>query len=130
MYHYRFLNNFTDVLLCGTRRLTLMWFLTTLVLCSLWSSGIPISSQMSFRWQSALFRQDTASAASTSLHGQRQGSMLNSVSYHYIVSMTPTVTFKPTTEFTYPIELTDVRVSLTCSSVNVSHLLSHLANIY
>lgn len=49
---------------------TLMWFLTTLVLCSLWSSGIPISSQMSFRRHKALFRHDTDSAASTSLYGQ------------------------------------------------------------
>lgn len=55
------------------RWLTLMWFLTTLHLCSLWSSGIPISSQMSFRWHSALFRQDTASAASTSLQGRAAG---------------------------------------------------------
>lgn len=46
---------------------TLMWLLTTLVRCSLWSSGIPISSQMSFRWYSALFRHVTTSAASTSL---------------------------------------------------------------
>lgn len=48
--------------------LTLMWLLTTFVLSSLCSSGIPISSQMSFRWHRALFRQDTASAASTSLN--------------------------------------------------------------
>lgn len=77
----RFHHMFTAVSL-DTRWLTLMWFLTTLHLCSLWSSGIPISSQISFRWHSALFRQDTASAASTSLQGRTAGDRHGQLDHH------------------------------------------------
>lgn len=47
--------------------LTLMCMWTASVRCSLWSSGIPISSQMSFSSQRALFKHATDSAAWISL---------------------------------------------------------------
>ncbi len=52
---------------CCSSTLTLTWFLTTFVLSNRWSSGMPISSQISFSWQRALFRHATDSAAINSL---------------------------------------------------------------
>lgn len=47
--------------------ITLMCILTASVRCTLWSSGMPISSQMSLRRHRALFRHATDSAACSSL---------------------------------------------------------------